>query len=76
MRWRSCSGVAQGNDTCHIILRGSNKGSNYEKPCVEAVVEQLKAKNEQGHVMVDHRMETVTRATKPVGGCAGYRKAN
>ncbi|KAJ3253493.1 3-deoxy-7-phosphoheptulonate synthase [Chytriomyces hyalinus] len=42
-----------GNDTCHIILRGSNKGPNYEKPYVDAVVEQLHAKKQKAHVMVD-----------------------
>ncbi|KAJ3067736.1 3-deoxy-7-phosphoheptulonate synthase [Podochytrium sp. JEL0797] len=42
-----------GNDTCHIILRGSNKGPNYEKQYVDDVVAQLKAKNERASVMVD-----------------------
>ncbi|KAJ3293417.1 3-deoxy-7-phosphoheptulonate synthase [Rhizoclosmatium sp. JEL0117] len=42
-----------GNDTCHIIMRGSNKGPNYEKPFIDEVVTQLKAKGERAHVMVD-----------------------
>ncbi|KAJ3136764.1 3-deoxy-7-phosphoheptulonate synthase [Physocladia obscura] len=42
-----------GNDTCHIILRGSNKGPNYEKPFVDEVVAQLAARNERPSVMVD-----------------------
>ncbi|KAI9345544.1 phospho-2-dehydro-3-deoxyheptonate aldolase [Obelidium mucronatum] len=42
-----------GNDTCHIILRGSNKGPNYEKPFVDAIVGQLEAKKERVRLMVD-----------------------
>ncbi|KAJ3067735.1 3-deoxy-7-phosphoheptulonate synthase [Podochytrium sp. JEL0797] len=42
-----------GNDSCHIILRGSNKGPNYEKSYVDDVVSQLAAKNERTKLMVD-----------------------
>ncbi|KAJ3199123.1 3-deoxy-7-phosphoheptulonate synthase, partial [Entophlyctis luteolus] len=42
-----------GNDSCHIILRGSNKGPNYEQHFVEEVVAQLANKNERTSLMVD-----------------------
>ncbi|KAJ3341805.1 3-deoxy-7-phosphoheptulonate synthase [Entophlyctis luteolus] len=42
-----------GNDSCHVILRGSNKGPNYEKSQVDEIVKQLIAKNERPSVMVD-----------------------
>ncbi|KAJ3293418.1 3-deoxy-7-phosphoheptulonate synthase [Rhizoclosmatium sp. JEL0117] len=42
-----------GNDSCHIILRGSNKGPNYEEPFVNDIVAQLEAKKERVKLMVD-----------------------
>ncbi|KAJ3023258.1 UNVERIFIED_CONTAM: 3-deoxy-7-phosphoheptulonate synthase [Siphonaria sp. JEL0065] len=42
-----------GNDTCHIIMRGSNKGPNYEKEYIDNVVVQLQARGERASVMVD-----------------------
>ncbi|KAI8829061.1 phospho-2-dehydro-3-deoxyheptonate aldolase [Chytriomyces cf. hyalinus JEL632] len=42
-----------GNDTCHVILRGSNKGPNYEQPYVTDIVKQLTSRKERPRVMVD-----------------------
>ncbi|KAI8618497.1 phospho-2-dehydro-3-deoxyheptonate aldolase [Chytriomyces sp. MP71] len=42
-----------GNDTCHVILRGSNKGPNYAEPFVADIVSQLDARGERPRVMVD-----------------------
>ncbi|TPX70117.1 hypothetical protein CcCBS67573_g06640 [Chytriomyces confervae] len=43
----------KGNDTCHVILRGSNKGPNYEQPYVTDIVKQLTSRKERPRVMVD-----------------------
>ncbi|KAJ3136763.1 3-deoxy-7-phosphoheptulonate synthase [Physocladia obscura] len=42
-----------GNDSCHIILRGSNKGPNYEQKFVDDIEAQLTAKKERVKLMVD-----------------------
>ena len=42
-----------GNDSCHIIMRGSSKGPNYDAESVNAVAEQLKAKGLPEQMMVD-----------------------
>lgn len=42
-----------GNDACHVILRGSNAGPNYQKESVEAVCEKLVAAGLEPRVMVD-----------------------
>ena len=42
-----------GNDACHIILRGSSKGPNYDAESVNQVTEELKAVNLKPSVMVD-----------------------
>ncbi|KAJ3417293.1 3-deoxy-7-phosphoheptulonate synthase [Chytridiales sp. JEL 0842] len=43
----------QGNDLCHIILRGSNKGPNYAAPFISAVKSELVKANLKPKIMVD-----------------------
>jgi 3-deoxy-7-phosphoheptulonate synthase len=45
--------TTSGNTDCHIILRGSNKGPNYEKEAVEAATELLDKNGLPPHLMVD-----------------------
>lgn len=42
-----------GNDACHIILRGSSKGPNYDADSVNTVADRLKAKGLPEQMMVD-----------------------
>jgi len=42
-----------GNSYCHLILRGSRSGPNYDRESVRAACEQLAAKNQRPLVMVD-----------------------
>ncbi len=42
-----------GNDACHIILRGSSQGPNFDADSVNVVAERLKAKGLPEQVMVD-----------------------
>lgn len=42
-----------GNDTCHIILRGSSKGPNYQAEEVNGIAETLKSKGLPEQLMVD-----------------------
>ena len=43
----------KGNDACHIILRGSSKGPNYDADSIHEVTEQLAAAGLPETVMVD-----------------------
>ncbi|KAJ1533454.1 3-deoxy-7-phosphoheptulonate synthase, partial [Cladochytrium tenue] len=43
----------QGNDLCHVILRGGKGGPNYSGEHVAAVVTDLRAAGLQGRVMID-----------------------
>ncbi|MBI5505259.1 MAG: 3-deoxy-7-phosphoheptulonate synthase [Deltaproteobacteria bacterium] len=43
----------KGNDACHVILRGSTRGPNYDRASVEAVVAKLRAAGLPERVMVD-----------------------
>ncbi len=45
--------TTKGNDSCHIILRGSSKGPNYDKACVDSVAAQLKSSGLPEQLMVD-----------------------
>jgi 3-deoxy-7-phosphoheptulonate synthase len=45
--------ATRGNDTCHVILRGSTAGPNYDAESVAAVVSTLTAAGLAGSVMVD-----------------------
>ena len=42
-----------GNDRCHLILRGSNSGGNYDRQSVDAVAGELREKGLPSRVMVD-----------------------
>ena len=43
----------KGNDSCHLILRGSNKGPNFDKDSVSKVTTKLKESGLSPSVMVD-----------------------
>ncbi|MEO0444739.1 MAG: 3-deoxy-7-phosphoheptulonate synthase [Verrucomicrobiota bacterium] len=43
----------KGNDTCHIILRGSNQGPNFDADSVAEVVERLRDARLRETIMVD-----------------------
>ena len=45
--------TTSGNTDCHIILRGSNKGPNYEKEAVTAATDMLVKSGLPPHLMVD-----------------------
>jgi 3-deoxy-7-phosphoheptulonate synthase len=45
--------ATKGNDTCHVILRGSSSGPNHDADSVAQVVEQLVAAGLDPHVMID-----------------------
>jgi 3-deoxy-7-phosphoheptulonate synthase len=42
-----------GNDDCHIILRGSSQGGNYERSHVDPLAEELKQKDLPHRLMID-----------------------
>ncbi|KAG0345724.1 hypothetical protein BG004_003206 [Podila humilis] len=43
----------EGNDSCHVILRGGSKGPNYEEGDVKAVADKLVAAKLPARIMVD-----------------------
>jgi 3-deoxy-7-phosphoheptulonate synthase len=43
----------KGNDACHVILRGSTRGTNHDAASVAAVVAKLEAAQLPGIVMID-----------------------
>ncbi len=43
----------KGNDSCHVILRGSSKGTNYDADSIKIVTDQLAAAGLGTGVMVD-----------------------
>jgi 3-deoxy-7-phosphoheptulonate synthase len=45
--------ATRGNDCCHVVLRGSKSGPNYEADAIGAVVQRLEKANLPGRVMVD-----------------------
>uniref|UniRef100_A0A060T1R8 Phospho-2-dehydro-3-deoxyheptonate aldolase n=1 Tax=Blastobotrys adeninivorans TaxID=409370 RepID=A0A060T1R8_BLAAD len=45
--------TTKGNENCFIILRGGNKGPNYDEESVKSVEEKLQAKNNSTTIMVD-----------------------
>ena len=42
-----------GNDTCHLILRGSNAGPNYDRDAIARAQQSLAAAEVNDHIMVD-----------------------
>jgi 3-deoxy-7-phosphoheptulonate synthase len=45
--------TTKGNDACHLILRGSNTGPNYDEAAVEAAASALRAAGLRDRLMVD-----------------------
>jgi len=45
--------TTKGNDSCHVILRGSSQGPNYHEESVIEVIEKLNAAGVQQNVMID-----------------------
>ncbi|MFH1572096.1 MAG: 3-deoxy-7-phosphoheptulonate synthase [Gemmatimonadota bacterium] len=45
--------ATSGNDSCHLILRGSNQGGNYDKESVDGVAARLTAEGICHRIMVD-----------------------
>jgi 3-deoxy-7-phosphoheptulonate synthase len=45
--------TTRGNDACHVILRGSSTGPNYDTASIAAVVAKLEAARLPGVVMID-----------------------
>jgi len=45
--------TTKGNDACHVILRGSSHGANYDAASVAAVVAKLEKAHLPGVVMID-----------------------
>jgi 3-deoxy-7-phosphoheptulonate synthase len=45
--------TTRGNKGCHIILRGSNKGPNYDEAAVKEAIALLEKNNLPPHLMVD-----------------------
>lgn len=43
----------QGNDYCHVVLRGGSSGTNYDKDSIVSVVELAKAAGVNPRVMID-----------------------
>jgi 3-deoxy-7-phosphoheptulonate synthase len=45
--------ATKGNDACHLILRGSNQGPNYQPKDIDAAADRLRAAGCHERVMVD-----------------------
>ncbi|RKP10408.1 3-deoxy-7-phosphoheptulonate synthase [Thamnocephalis sphaerospora] len=45
--------ATEGNDSCHVILRGSTSGPNYEEEHVTATCNMLKASGVNDNIMID-----------------------
>lgn len=43
----------KGNDVCHVILRGSNQGTNYDAKSIASAIQLLQAQDLQPQLMVD-----------------------
>lgn len=43
----------RGNDSCHVILRGSNQGTNFDADSIEAAVSMLREKDLAPRLMID-----------------------
>ena len=44
----------QGNDSCHVILRGGKDGTNYDKESVAKVSEAMKKNGFEPRIMIDY----------------------
>jgi len=45
--------ATRGNDRCHVILRGSNSGPNFDAENIEAIAKVLEEQNQPARLMVD-----------------------
>jgi len=43
----------KGNDCCHVILRGSSRGTNYQAEAIKGIVDELEGAGLPPYVMVD-----------------------
>jgi 3-deoxy-7-phosphoheptulonate synthase len=57
-----------GNESCHVVLRGSNAGSNYDQDTVEKVSQTLREANLPCRVMIDcsHGNSRKTHLNQPI----------
>lgn len=57
-----------GNDCCHLILRGSNRGPNYDPASVQAAAEKLRQANLPHRLMIDcsHGNSSKDHARQPL----------
>jgi 3-deoxy-7-phosphoheptulonate synthase len=57
-----------GNESCHVVLRGSNAGSNYDQETVDKVSQTLREANLPYRVMIDcsHGNSRKTHTTQPL----------
>jgi 3-deoxy-7-phosphoheptulonate synthase len=57
-----------GNESCHVVLRGSNTGSNYDQETVEQVSQTLREANLPCRVMIDcsHGNSRKAHANQPM----------
>ena len=45
--------ATNGNEDCHVILRGGNERANYDSVSIEATIDDIKQQNLPPHLMVD-----------------------
>jgi 3-deoxy-7-phosphoheptulonate synthase len=57
-----------GNDCCHLILRGSNRGPNYDPASVQAAADKLRQADLPRHLMIDcsHGNSSKDHARQPL----------
>jgi 3-deoxy-7-phosphoheptulonate synthase len=64
--------ATRGNDSCHVVLRGSKQVTNYDADSIGIAVKQLEKANLAGRVMIDcshgnsqkdHRRQTAVAAS-------------
>ncbi|KAE8219860.1 hypothetical protein CF319_g6520 [Tilletia indica] len=76
----------EGNDTCHVILRGANKGPNYHPEDVAEVVKKLSAAKLAAKIMIDashgnsekkheNQIKVVDSVYEQLSGSAGAENA-
>ncbi|KAK0557157.1 hypothetical protein OC846_000607 [Tilletia horrida] len=76
----------EGNDSCHVILRGANKGPNYGPEDVASVISKLTAAKLAPKIMIDashgnsekkheNQMRVIDSVAEQLGGSAGADNA-
>lgn len=63
----------KGNEDCHIILRGGDKGPNYSAEDVEKVCADIEKTGRIPHVMVDFSHANSSKQYKKANGCLPRR---